>query len=204
MYPTDPTFKTEKNKSSNQPIYLYLIEKYDGINDLPLAEYDTDIDYDGVTYTKFPIKHQEIGENTQGEIDTLIVSVSNVNRSIQAYLENNDFRGKKVTVKLIWANQKNDTDAYIDFIYYIDNYTASETSVDFTLSSKYDVIDLTLPMEIFNRNYCRWKFKSAECGYPFGGGQTTCDKRKATCKNTMSNIARFGGFPSVPTGRLYT
>jgi len=202
MYTQDSTFKSEKNKSANQPIYLYSIENYDGSTDLNLAEWDTDITYDGVTYTKFPIKHDEISENSQGEIDMIRVTVANVNRVIQAYLEGYDLRGKKVTITLVWANQLNDTDANIKFIYYIDNYTATQDTVDFALSSKYDIIDLTLPNGIYNRNYCRWKYNSTECGH--SGAPSTCDKRKDTCKTTMSNIARFGGFPSVPTGRLYT
>lgn len=202
MYTLDSTFKSEKNKPSNQPIYLYSIEDYNGSVDLNLAEWDTDITYDGITYTKFPIKHDEIGENSQGEIDNFRVTVANIDRTIQAYLESYDLRGKKVTITLVWANQLNDTDANIKFIFYIDNYTATQDTVEFTLSSKYDIIDLTLPNGIYNRNYCRWKFKSTECGYTTP--ETTCDKRKATCKNTMSNIARFGGFPSVPTNRLFT
>jgi len=202
MYTLDSTFKSEKNKPSNQPIYLYSIEDYNGSVDLNLAEWDTDITYDGVTYTKFPIKHDEIGENSQGEINNFRVTVANVNRVMQAYLESYDLRGKKVTITLVWANQLNDTDANIKFIFYIDNYIATQDTVEFNLSSKYDIIDLTLPNGIYNRNYCRWKFKSTECGY--GGAQTTCDKRKATCKDTMINIARFGGFPSVPTNRLFT
>jgi lambda family phage minor tail protein L len=202
MYTQNSTFKSEKNKPSNQPIYLYSIENYNGSVDLNLAEWDTDITYDGVTYTKFPIKHDEIGENSQGEIDNFRVTVANVNRVIQAYLEGYDLRGKKVTITLVWANQLSDTDANIKFIYYIDNYTATQDVVEFVLSSKYDIIDLPLPTGIFNRNYCRHKFKSTECGYT--GAQTTCDKRKATCRDTMSNIARIGCFPSVPTGRLFT
>jgi lambda family phage minor tail protein L len=204
MYNQDATFKSEKNKASNQPIYLYTIHDYDGAsNNLCLAEYDTNITYDSIVYTKFPIKHDEIPENSQGEIDTFKVVVANVNRTIQAYLENYDLRGKKVTITLVWANQLADADAHIDFIFYIDNYTANQSTVEFILASKYDIIDLTLPRGIYNRNYCRVKFKSAECGYAVEGAQTTCDKRKATCKVTMSNIARFGGFTSVPTHRLF-
>ena len=169
---------------------------------LNFAEYDTDIVYDGITYTKFPIRHEEIGENSQGEIDSIRVSVSNINRVIQAYLEDYDLRGKKVTITLVWANQLADTDANLQFIFYIDSYTASQEIVEFTLSSKYDIIDLALPNGIYNRNYCRWKFKSTECAY--AGAQVTCDKRKTTCKVLMENISRFGGFPSVPTNRIFT
>jgi lambda family phage minor tail protein L len=202
MYTQNNTFKSEKNKAANQPIYLYTIEDYDGLgNNLCFAEYDIDIIYAGVTYIKFPIKHDEIGENTQGEIDNFKVVVANVNRVIQTQLENYDLRGKKVTIRLVWANQLNDIDAHLDFTYYIDNYTAKEDTVEFVLSSKYDIIDLTLPKGIYNRNYCRFKFKSPECGY--AGAEITCDKRKTTCRDTMNNILRFGAFPSVPTNRLF-
>jgi lambda family phage minor tail protein L len=267
MYTLDSTFKSEKNKAANQPIYLYTIHDYDSLRisgiatststnhlvdteanfvvgdvgrtihntiddtyaiitainstiditlsknimangetynletNLYLAEYDTDITYDGITYTRFPIKHDEIGENSQGEIDNFKVSVANVNRLIQGYLETYDLRGKKITITLVWANQLADIDANIKFIYYIDSYTASQDTVEFVLSSKYDILDLELPLGRYNRNYCRWKFKSIECGY--SNGQSTCDKRKATCKTTMSNIARYGGFPSVPTHRIF-
>lgn len=202
MYSQDADFKTQKNKSSNSPIYLYTIHDYDGAgNNLYFAEWDSDVVYDSITYTRFPIKHDEIPENSQGEIDNFRVTVANVNRIIQAYLEEYDLRGKKVTIQLVYADKLDNTDAHIDFIYYIDNYTATQDAVEFVLSSKYDIIDLTLPNGVFNRNYCRWKFKSTECGY--AGAETSCDKRKTTCKNTMDNIARYGGFPSVPTNRLF-
>jgi lambda family phage minor tail protein L len=202
MYVLDSTFKSEKNSQSNQPIYLYTLHDYDGAsNNLYFAEWDSDITYDGITYNKFPIRHDEIGENSGGEINTFNLMVANANRYLQAYLETYDLRGKKVTITLVWANQLADTDANIKFIFYIDNYTATEDAVSFTLTSKFDVQSIALPLGKYNRNYCRWKFKSTECGY--AGAETTCDKRKTTCKITMSNLARYGGFPSIPSHRLF-
>jgi lambda family phage minor tail protein L len=201
MYTLDSTFKSEKNKSANRPIYLYTIHSYNGTTDLNLAEYDTDITYNGVTYSRAPIKHDVISENSSAEIDVVKVSISNVNRIVQGYLETYDLRGKKVTIKIVWANQLADTDAYIDFIYYIDTYTTTEEVVDFSLSSKFDILDVMLPFGKFSRTICRWKFKSTECGY--AGAETTCDKRKTTCDVTMNNVARYGGFPSIPTNRIY-
>ena len=199
--PINSTTKTEKNKQENAPIYLYTIHNYDGSShNLNFAEYDADIVFAGVTYSRFPIKHSNIGENSSGETDQFSVTVSNVDRMIQAYLELYDFRGKKVTVTMVWANQLADTDACITWDYYIDNYTANEDAVEFTLSSKFDVLDVQLPAGTYHRNNCRWKFKSAECGY--AGAQTTCDKRKATCRDTMNNLARYGGFPSIPSVRI--
>jgi len=202
MITQDSDFKTEKNAAENKPIYLYTIEDYDGAsNDLTFAEYDSDVTYDGITYYKFPIKHEPISENSEGQVDALRVSVANVNRAIQAYLEAYDLRGKKVTIRIVWANKLDDADAHVDFILYIDTYSATETVVEFTLTSKMDLMDVTLPFGKYNRNYCRWKFKGTECGY--SGSEASCDKRKATCETLMDNIARFGAFPSVPTNRIF-
>ncbi len=201
MYELNNAFRQEKNKSANSPIYLYTIHAYNGADSLHLAEYDADITFNAITYQKFPIKHDEIAENSGGEIDTVHVSVSNVNRLIQTYLEQYDFRGKKVTIKLVWKDKLDDPDAFMDFVFYIDTYTASEQSVDFTLSSKFDVLSVELPFGRYNRNYCRWKFKSIECGYV--GAQVSCDKRRVTCRDVMENILRYGGFPSIPTTRVF-
>ena len=190
---------TEKNSSENKPIFLYTIYDYDGSTDMFLAEYDTDITFDGQTYTRFPISHEYVGENTQGEIQTLKVKVANVSRYIQAFLEEYDFCGLKVKITLVWANQLAETDAKIEDIYYIDSYTADEQAVEFNLTSRFDVLDVTLPVRSYSRNYCQWKFKSTECGY--AGGETVCNRTLTRCR-VLDNSERFGGFPSVPSRRL--
>jgi len=197
---TDATFKQEKAKQENRPIYLYIIEDYDGASDLYLPSYDEDVVYDSVTYSRFPITHEFTGENNQGQIDQVKVRLSNVSRLIQLYLEQYDFRGKKVVIRTVWANQLADPDAHIDDIFYIDNYTADQSNVEFTLTGKFDVLGLDLPALRYARNYCSWKFKSNECGY--AGAETSCDKTQQRCKQ-LDNYQRFGAFPSVPTRRIY-
>ena len=196
----DATFKQEKAKQENRPVFLYIIEDYDGSNDLYLAGYDEDVVYNAATYIRFPITHEFIGENNQGQIDQVKVRLANVSRLIQLYLEQYDFRGKKVVIRTVWADQLADPDAYIDDIFYIDNYTADQNNVEFTLTSKFDVLGVDLPARRYARNYCGWKFKSAECGY--AGAETSCDKTQQRCKQ-LNNYQRFGAFPSVPTRRIY-
>ena len=191
----DPTFKQE-----NRPIFLYIIEDYDGSNDLYLVGYDEDVVYDSATYSRFPITHEFIGENNQGQIDQVKVRLANVSRLIQLYLEQYDFRGKKVIIRTVWVNQLTDPDAHIDDIFYIDNYTADQTNVEFTLTGKFDVLGMDLPARRYARNYCSWKFKSSECGYT--GAETECGKTQQRCKQ-LNNYQRFGAFPSVPTRRIY-
>jgi len=197
---TDPVFKNEKAKEENRPIFLYTIEKYNGVDDLHLAGYDTDVVYDSITYQCFPVTHEFTGENNQGRIDQVRVRLSNVSRLIQSYLEQYDFRGRKVTIKTVWANELSDPDAYMDDVFYIDSYAADQNNVDFTLTSKFDCLALDLPARRYSRNYCVWKFKSTECGY--GGAETLCNKTKTRCKQ-LENYKRYGAFPSVPTRRIY-
>lgn len=196
----DSTFKEEKNKEANQPIFLYTIYDYNGeAEDLNFVEYDQNVTYNGITYQKFPIKHEYISENAQGEIDSVKISLSNVSRLIQSYLEDFGLRGKKVSIKQVWANKLDDPDSFIEDIFYIDNYTTDQNNAEFVLTSKFDVLSITLPLRVYSRNYCQWKFKSTECGY--SGAETSCDKTKTRCKE-IGNFQRFGGFPSIPTRRI--
>lgn len=204
MRSTDSQFTTEKNKSSNSPIWLYTIYNFDGANNnLYFCEWDTDITFNSITYTKFPIKHDFISNNTGGQIDTVRVTVGNTSRVIQAYLEANDFRGKKVKIQIVFANKLATPGAVLSDIFYIDSYTADSQAVSFSMSSKFDILNIEIPGRIFMRNYCSWKFKGSECGY--SGATSTCNRTPQACKAMSggSNYTRFGGFPSVPTERIY-
>lgn len=201
MREINSTFATEKNKASNKPIYLYTVYNYDGLNnDLHYAEWTEDITYDSILYTRFPITHDFVGDNSQGTIDSIKISVSNISRLIQAYLELYDFRGKKVGIKIVWANQLADTDAYMEDFFYVDTITATEDVAEFTLSSKFDILDLTLPSRRYSRNYCSWKFRGTECGYD--NGESSCNKTFQRC-GELGNKLRFGGFPSIPSRAIY-
>ena len=201
MRSLDSDFVKSKNAQENQPLYLYTIYDYDGSTDLFFTNYDTNITFDSQEYTKFPISHEFISENTKGQIDTIKVILGNVSRLIQAYLEANDFRGLKVEIKQVFADLLDDADAYIKHIYYIDSYTADQQNVEFNLTSKFDVLEVELPARKFSRNTCGWKFKSPECGYV--GAETECSKVLSRCR-VLNNSSRYGAFPSIPSRAIYT
>lgn len=201
MRDADSTFISEKNAQANKPIRLYTLHDYDGAgNNLRFAEYDADVSYDSLTYTKFPVTFDVISENNKGAIDAVKVTLANVSRLIQSYLEDYDLRGKKVTIKTVWSNQLADTTAYIDDVFYIDSYTADQENVSFNLTTKFDVLDVELPLRRFSRHYCHWRFKGTECGY--AGSESTCNKTKQDCKDNKNNYDRFGGFPSIKSNRM--
>jgi len=197
---TGNAFISEKNKPSNAPIYLYTLYEYDGTNNLYFAEWSENVTYDGQVYTAFPINHNEIGENSQNEIDEVNISLSNVSRLIQYYLENYDLRGKKVKITLVWLAEIDDADANVSWDYFIDSYTADEQTVQLRLRPKTDVLGATLPARTYSRNYCQWKFKSDECGYD--GAEGECNRTKQRCRE-LANYSRYGGFPSIPSKQLY-
>lgn len=194
------TFRTEKNSPTNKPIFLYRIYDYDGASDLMFAEYDSNITFNGDVYAAFPITHEFIEESGNQEIAQIKLRASNISRYIQAYLEQYDLRGKRVDIILVWANQLNNPDVKIVDTYYIDSYAANEKDVEFTLTSKFDVLEVPLPSGKYLRSHCRWVFKSAECGY--AGSETSCNRTFQRCQ-ALNNVARFGGFPSIPIRRLY-
>lgn len=194
-------FIAEKNKLSNKPIYLYEIENFDGqSNNLTFAAYDDDIVFNGKTYLKFPLTHESVGENTTGEIDAVMVRVSNVSQFIQNKLESYDLRGKKIIITMVFANLLSSALNLIEHSYYIDSYNAGVEVVEFTCTSKFDLMKLELPTRKFWRNFCSWKFKSAQCAY--AGSATNCNKTFQKCKE-LNNSVRFGGFPSIPSRQVY-
>lgn len=201
----DAVFISEKNKQQNKPIVLFIIEDYDDLgSNLYFADYDTDVEFPtgGQTYTKFPLKFETIGENTQGEVDAVRLILGNASRLIQSYLENYDLREKKVTIRIVWADQLSSSDYKLDYVYYIDSYTTTDEKSVFVCTTKIDIVERKLPGGIYLRTHCRYKeFKDADtCGY--AGAETECNRTKARCKE-LDNFERFGGFPSAPTRRLY-
>jgi len=197
----DSDFLKQKNAITNAPIYLYTIYDYDGAgNNLTLAEWSEDIVFDGVTYQKFPISHDEIGDNSQNQTPAIKVKISNVSRLIQYYLEIYDWRGKKVKITLVWLDKLDNTDCKLDFTFFIDSYIANEQVAEFNLLPKVDALGVTLPRRTYSRNYCQWRFKGIECGY--AGSETECNKTKQRCKE-LNNYKRYGGFPSIPVRVLY-
>jgi len=207
---TNAAFKETSRERSKQPIFLYTIYDYLGTGvDKNFAAYSQDVDFDDVHYDKFPITHDQITENTKGEIDSIKVQVSNVSRLIEYYLQNYDLRGKKVSIKMVWADHLDDPDCYIEFSNYIDSYTSNIKDVVFNLMSKYDILNLSLPGVLWLRDFCQWEFASpavrvlgrgAECGYALS--ETSCNRTWQRCQ-ALGNSKRFLGARGIPGRRGY-
>lgn len=189
---------SEKEKLTNRPIRLFIIESGSLASEvLRYAEYGQNVTFAGQVYNAAPIKCETTTENLASEIDSMMVSFGNVDRSFVHYLESHDgLRNSKVTIRTVFADILDQTDAYTDDIFYVANSSMSATAAAFQLKSKLNLLDVELPLRRFHRDTCQWKFKSTECGYT--GVSGTCNHTLKNC-NTLENKERFGGFPGVGT-----
>lgn len=147
-------------------------------------------------YTPAPFSVGEVDSNIKGEVGQLELTFSNIDRTIGGYLHSYDgVRGGKVNVIKVFRGGLNDPDSNMTDTYYIDSAALGEKVVKFTLTSKFNVQTINLPLRSYRRDMCTWEFKSTECGY--SGAETSCNKTINQCKS-YGNDHRFGGFLSIP------
>ena len=206
-------FKQKARERNTQPIFLYTIYNYDnlGSNKYYVAA-DTNITFGdpAIEYVRFPITHDAINENAKGEIDTTKIQLSNVARLIEYYLQTYDLRGKKISIKMVFADLLTDSDAYVEFSNYIDSYSSNVKDVVINVMSKFDILNVIIPGRIYIKSHCQWSHFASpairamglgtECGY--AGAETTCNRTRSRCR-ALGNQARFGAFPSTPGGTSY-
>ena len=203
MRSVSDSFKERKNKVGDKitPIYLYSIQ-YDEVGNrwMRLAGYSTDIVFDGITYQKYTVVHNGTRENLNGRIDKVTLSIGNVDRVLQYYLDTYDgLKGKKVILSMVWLENLDLPECVISDEYYIEDSTSYRKAVSLTLASSLDVLDVQLPRRSFYRYYCRFLFKGQDCGY--AGAEGVCNKTFNRCQE-LGNTTRFGGFPGIPMKRM--
>ena len=195
-------FKTEKNKRLVTPIFLYEIQ-YDSVGNqwLRFANWHSDVVFDGQTYVKEVISHGSIRERLDGSATKIILTVGNIDRGIQYYLENwNGLRDAKVKLLQVFEDELSDPTVVDRMSYNIADSSVNTNEAKFVLSGTFDVFDITLPRRKFYRGYCTHKFKDGGCGY--SAGETSCDKTLQRCTE-LGNTHRYGGFPAIPQGNIY-
>jgi len=226
---TDADFRDTKNQETNKPIWLYRIQTTgDTEDDIYLAEYDIDVNYykDAASpqkYTAFPIMHRGIEENRETGGIALHVIIANVSREIQAYLEYHDgLRERKVTIRQVFVEHLADPNAYLEDIYWVSTSSSTVRIAEFTLVSRLDLAAIRIPRRRYLKSYCQFRYKEEGCwlgttasGDSAGSGDNefypppgftvgspdSCERTMDECER-HNNLARFGGFPGIPSGNI--
>ena len=182
---------------------------------LCVADANYDLQYDGITYLRFPIQMSDLAIATDGSIDKPSLSVGNVTREIMYYVEQyGGLVNRRVTVKRVFKrfldklytpnvdgtvtevdNPEKDVTAFTQEDYVIDAYAADEKVVRFSLDPVID-LDIKLPRRRYlDSNSCSFRYRDPEtCKY--AGALPTCYKHLADCKRHGNSI-NFGGFAGL-------
>jgi phage-related protein len=158
------------------------------------------------TYLPFPVFHEAMQADSQGNLPTFTVSLSNVTRELNRYIEEaKGLSGNRVTIGIFNRGAALPADL-TSFDFVVAGCSLSDDLVTLRLQSP--DYGFVVPQEIFTRVRCRWRYKGPQCGYvgPLGD----CDKSLFGTNGCRvhgdDEVARglprlherrFGGFPGL-------
>ena len=163
-------------------------------------------------YTGLPITRDAIKGGTSGEVPELTISVPNVDRTIESYIQNYDnLRGRDFYILTGFTKHLPsgasaghigsvpDRFAMMKEKLFIDSTTSNAEVVSFSCKPKFLIKNKVLPGRTFSRE-CQWVYASAECGITNAtllASYPSCNKSLDNCI-IRKNKSRFGGFPGIP------
>lgn len=177
------------------------------------------VEFDGQDYQAFPIKAEGFESNTNGQLPTPQITISNVFREMTAFaLSYDDLVGAKVTrIRTLAKHLDNgddpDTTAVLPpDIYFVERkVNENKLFVQFELSASLDLGEYQLPSRPMVANLCVWTYRGPECGYAGGAvadedgnptgqmSQDKCGKKVSDCKLRFgqNGVLNFGGYPGL-------
>ncbi len=208
----DNALTTEKHQLATPTPWLILLE----VNvptapptTLYLVRNTEDIVFNLQTYIAFPFEIDTTKQVSKGEIPTVNLKVSNVSRTVQAYLEEYDgLIGQEINVRIV--SKPGTSPEYLEAVswtYEVLGCQADVLWVTFSLGIP-NPISKRFPLYRYIANHCNWTFNSpavraggsnagVECGYT--GSDTICKRTLADCQ-AKNNSARFGGYIGMGSG----
>lgn len=190
--------------------------------------------WQGKAYDPWPISAKGFDMTTQGTLPQPQITIANIGGALSGEVQaNDDLVGCKITRKRTLAkyldavnfpggvNPDADPNQYLpDEMWFVEQKT-SETrhSIEFKLSSVFDLMGIQLPYRQVIQNSCPWKYRGAECGYtgpyfdrfdqPTGmQANDACAKLLSSCKARQAyfsgQILPFGGFPGATRYAKYS
>lgn len=164
-----------------------------------------DIEWRGHTWLAFPFEMDEITDQIQGEVPRVDLRIPNVNRDIEAYLQEYDRYVKlngpadiTVTIYVVSSATLDDPNPVVSHDFILIQPKTDINYATFTLGAP-NPYKKRFPLHRMLKNNCRFKFKGTLCGYT--GTETSCNKTLTRCRE-LNNSTRYGGFPGVGRGGI--
>ncbi len=189
---------TEKNKISASGAFINLVQiNITGESPLRFAQNQSDVVWGGNTYSAFPIQLGDVNESLQGRIETTIIKISNINRTLEPFLQAHDgAAGALVTLTVVHSDHLGESVPVVEDTFDVIETSADEQWVTFTIGGV-SPFKRRFPRDRYISTICRHFFKGALCLYD--GAFTTCDHSLPNCQE-RENTPQFGGSPGIAEG----
>ena len=159
----------EKNKLSTAGVWVILLEVT--LTDTPattlrFARNTEDVVFEGETYTAFPFEIDTTQQTSKGEIPSITVRVSNIQRMIQPYLEDLDGGiGSAVKITVINTKYLNEDYAELEMTFDVLATQSNSRWITFTLGAP-NPLRQRFPLYRFIALHCRFGFNRPVLNYP--------------------------------------
>lgn len=198
-----PTVIAEKNKRNNpDSVFLYAIEvTIPGSEEPARVVLNTEnITWRGVEWVAGSFQIEGLDSKSSGEVPQCTVSISNVNRVFEAYVQdwdtwckNNGYSPIEVTLYEVNTADLDNDEPCSEHTYWLKQPSTDAEKAEFLLTAS-NPDNQRAPFNLIRKDWCYYKFKGPRCGY--SGAATACDRHLATCRS-LGNSVRFGGCPGA-------
>lgn len=198
--------KSVKNKLDDGGTWLVLlsVKNKDLTVQFDIVANTNDVTWNGKEFTAFPFSMDEVQESTKGSLPSFQLSVCNVERVVQSYIEGDISHGSGWDVDLMVVHSSNLANNNPEVIYSFKtlSVTADENNVVFTVGMQ-NPLRQQFPRRRMMTNFCQNTFKARGCTYI--GSDTTCGKTIADCRLKFPSSDRLPilVFSGIPTGSIY-
>jgi phage-related protein len=189
-------------------VYIVASQSVTATEVFRLTNHPQPITIDAKTYDPYPFALGVRSSDSEGNIPSVQLSVSNIDRQIVRNLATADnLLGKTCTLRQV--NTANlSSAAWLETTLTIAGAVVTRAAIEFRLELP-NPHDIQLPQEVFLRDRCPWRFGSSECGFVITSTSSTdCDKLLTTCTTRgleeltagrpQLHPLRFGGWPGLP------
>jgi len=163
-----------------------------------------DLTFNGNTFTAFPFNIDTVTESNKGELPSINLTLSNIDRVIEGYIEQDADLGSgwDVHIDIVHETALNSGLAEITYDFITIGASADAKTAVFSCGLR-NPLRQQFPRLRMLPNACQNTFKSGGCNYI--GTDTSCDKTLSACRAKFVGASKipFLGFPGIPGQDIY-
>lgn len=198
--------KQLKNSLIQEGVWYTLLTftNRDGSITIRVVNNPDDITFGSNVFTAFPFKIATVTESNKGELPSINITLSNVNRVIEGYIEQDPDLGSgwAVHIDIVHESALTSGIAEISYDFITTGASADTKSAVFSCGLR-NPLRQQFPRLRMLPDACQNTFKSGGCNYT--GADTSCAKTLTACKSKFAGASKipFLSFPGIPNQGIY-